>query len=280
MSINIEDLSYTYSNGGPFEKIALHDINININDGEFIGIIGHTGSGKSTLIQHLNGILKPTKGRVIINGIDTKQRDLKELRRQVGIVFQYPEHQLFEDTVKKDISFGLQKLGLEEEEIQQRVISALHSVGLDESLLEKSPFELSGGQKRRVAIAGVVAMMPKILVLDEPTAGLDPKGRDEIFGYIKKLHADYNMTIILVSHSMEDIAKLAQRVIVMNQGTVFMDKRSQEVYTQPEELEKIGLSAPQITYLMKKLKTIMPDINENIFTVGAAVDELRKHLRS
>ncbi len=280
MPINIEGLSYTYSNGGPFEKNALSDINIDINDGEFIGIIGHTGSGKSTLIQHLNGILKPTVGRVIINGIDTKQKNLKELRRQVGIVFQYPEHQLFEETVKKDISFGLIKQGLSEEEIRQRVISALYSVGLDESVLEKSPFELSGGQKRRVAIAGVVAMMPKILVLDEPTAGLDPSGRDEIFGYIKRLRRDFNMTIILVSHSMEDIAKLAQRVIVMNQGTVFMDKPSNEVYTQPGELEKIGLSAPQITYLMKRLKTIFPDIDENIFTVEAAARELKKHLKA
>ncbi|MDF2984823.1 MAG: ABC-type cobalt transport system, ATPase component [Eubacterium sp.] len=280
MPINIEGLSYTYSNGGPFEKNALSDINIDINDGEFIGIIGHTGSGKSTFIQHLNGILKPTRGRVIINGIDTKQKDLKELRRQVGIVFQYPEHQLFEDTVKKDISFGLIKQGLSEEEIRKRVISALFSVGLDELILEKSPFELSGGQKRRVAIAGVVAMMPKILVLDEPTAGLDPSGRDEIFGYIKRLHRDFSMTIILVSHSMEDIAKLAQRVIVMNQGTVFMDKPSNEVYTQPGELERIGLSAPQITYLMKRLKTIFPDIDENIFTVEAAARELKKHLKA
>lgn len=279
MPINIEGLKFTYSNGGPFEKNALHDINIDIQDGEFIGIIGHTGSGKSTLIQHLNGILKPTAGRVIINGIDTKQKDLKELRRQVGIVFQYPEHQLFEDTVKKDISFGLLKQGLSEEEIQQRVISALHSVGLDKLILEKSPFELSGGQKRRVAIAGVVAMMPKILVLDEPTAGLDPSGRDEIFGYIKELHRDFNMTVILVSHSMEDIAKLADRVIVMNEGTVYMDKPSGEVYTQPDQLEKIGLSAPQITYLMKRLKTILPDIDENIFTVEAAVKELQKHLK-
>ncbi len=279
MPINIEGLKFTYSNGGPFEKNALHDINIDIQDGEFIGIIGHTGSGKSTLIQHLNGILKPTVGRVIINGIDTKQKDLKELRRQVGIVFQYPEHQLIEDTVKKDISFGLLKQGLSDEEIQQRVISALHSVGLDESILEKSPFELSGGQKRRVAIAGVVAMMPKILVLDEPTAGLDPSGRDEIFGYIKELHRDFNMTVILVSHSMEDIAKLADRVIVMNEGTVYMDKPSGEVYTQPDQLEKIGLSAPQITYLMKRLKTILPDIDENIFTVEAAVKELQKHLK-
>ncbi len=280
MPINIEGLSFTYSNGGPFEKNALHDINIDIADGEFVGIIGHTGSGKSTLIQHFNGILKPTGGRVAINGIDTKQRDLKELRRQVGIVFQYPEHQLFEDTVKKDISFGLLKQGLSEEEIQKRVVSALYSVGLEESVLEKSPFELSGGQKRRVAIAGVVAMEPKILVLDEPTAGLDPSGRDEIFGYIKGLHKDYGMTVILVSHSMEDIAKLAQRVIVMNQGAVFMDKPSREVYTQPAELERIGLSAPQITYLMKKLKGVIPDINDDIFTVEGAVNELKRFLRA
>ncbi len=280
MPIKIEGLSFTYSNGGPFEKTAIHDINIEINDGEFIGIIGHTGSGKSTLIQHLNGILKPTGGRVIINDIDTRQKNLKELRRQVGIVFQYPEHQLFEDTVRKDVSFGLIKQGLSQAETEKRIISALHSVGLeDETILEKSPFELSGGQKRRVAIAGVVAMMPKILVLDEPTAGLDPSGRDEIFGYIKRLHSDYNMTVILVSHSMEDIAELAQRVIVMNEGTVFMDRPSGEVYAEPEKLEKIGLSAPQITYLMKRLKTIYPDINENIFTVEAAVEELLKQLR-
>ncbi len=280
MPIKIEDLSFTYMNGGPFEKNALHDINISIDDGEFIGIIGHTGSGKSTLIQHFNGILKPSGGRVIINGIDTKQKDLKELRRQVGIVFQYPEHQLFEDTVKKDISFGLVKQGLSQKEIDERVNSAIYSVGLDDTVLEKSPFEISGGQKRRVAIAGVVAMTPKILVLDEPTAGLDPSGRDEIFGYIKRLHKDYNMTVILVSHSMEDIAKLADRVIVMNEGTVFMDKPSGEVYTQPEELERIGLSAPQITYLMKRLKTIFPEINENIFTVEAAASELAKLLKA
>ncbi|MHB8063652.1 MAG: energy-coupling factor transporter ATPase [Ruminiclostridium sp.] len=280
MSINIEGLYYTYMNGGPFEKNALHDINIEINDGEFIGIIGHTGSGKSTLIQHFNGILKPTKGHVMINGIDTSKKNLKELRRQVGIVFQYPEHQLFEETVKKDISFGLIKQRLSEEEIEKRVNSSLESVGLDETILDKSPFELSGGQKRRVAIAGVVAMMPKILVLDEPTAGLDPSGREEIFGYIKRLHEDSKMTIILVSHSMEDIARLADRVIVMNEGTVYMDKPSNEVYTDTDELEKIGLSAPQITYLMKRLKNIFPDINENIFTVEAASKELVKQLRA
>lgn len=278
MSIKIEHLNYTYSDGGPFEKKALQDINIEINDGEFIGIIGHTGSGKSTLIQHLNGILKPTMGKVIINNINTLQKNLKELRNQVGIVFQYPEHQLFEETVKKDIAFGLINQGLNQKEIDKRVVLSLESVGLNESILEKSPFELSGGQKRRVAIAGVVAMMPKILVLDEPTAGLDPIGRDEIFGYVKKLHKDFNMTIILVSHSMEDIAKLTDRVIVMNQGSVFMDKPSNEVYTNPEALEKIGLSAPQITYLMRKLKSIFSNINENIFTVEEASDELFKIL--
>ncbi len=278
MPIKVEDLYYTYMGGGPFEKNALHDVNIEIEDGSFIGIIGHTGSGKSTLIQHLNGILKPTKGQVVINGIDTKQKNLKELRRQVGIVFQYPEHQLFEETVKKDISFGLLKQGLSQNEIDERVMAAIQSVGLDEAVLEKSPFELSGGQKRRVAIAGVVAMTPQILVLDEPTAGLDPKGRDEIFGYITKLHKDSNMTIILVSHSMEDIARLTERVIVMNEGTVFMDKPSKEIYAQPEELEKIGLSAPQVTYLMKKLKAVYPGINENIFTVEDAAKELAKYL--
>lgn len=279
MPIKVEDLYYTYMGGGPFEKNALHDVNIEIDDGAFIGIIGHTGSGKSTLIQHLNGILKPTKGRVVINGIDTKQKNLKELRQQVGIVFQYPEHQLFEETIKKDISFGLLKQGLSQKEIDERVISSIQSVGLDETVLDKSPFELSGGQKRRVAIAGVVAMAPNILVLDEPTAGLDPKGRDEIFGYITKLHKDSNMTIILVSHSMEDIARLSERVIVMNEGTVFMDKPSKEIYSQPEELEKIGLSAPQITYLMKKFKAVYPGINDNIFTVEDAAKELAKYLK-
>jgi energy-coupling factor transport system ATP-binding protein len=278
MSIKIENLYYTYMDGGPFEKIALKDINIEINDGEFVGIIGHTGSGKSTLIQHLNGILKPTKGKVIINNINTHQKNLKELRNQVGIVFQYPEHQLFEETVKKDIAFGLIKQGLSQEEIDKRVSKSLESVGLSDAILDKSPFELSGGQKRRVAIAGVIAMMPKILVLDEPTAGLDPIGRDEIFGYVKKLHKDFNMTIILVSHSMEDVARLTDRVIVMNQGSVFMDQPSSEVYAEPEALENIGLSAPQITYLMKRLKKIIPNINENVFTVEAASEELAKYL--
>lgn len=275
----MKNVAYTYMSGGPFEKTALHGVNIEIDDGEFVGIIGHTGSGKSTLIQHLNGILKPTSGEVIINGINTSQKNLKQLRREVGLVFQYPEHQLFEETVEKDIAFGLQKLGLSEEEIKNRINDALTSVGLDSSILPKSPFELSGGQKRRVAIAGVVSMMPKILVLDEPTAGLDPSGRDEIFGYIKTLHQKYNMTIILVSHSMEDIAKLAQRVIVMSKGTIEMDKPSNHVYSQPEYLEKIGLSAPQITYLMKKLKKVIPNINDDVFTVEEAYNEISKYIR-
>lgn len=275
----MKNVAYTYMSGGPFEKTALHGVNIEIDDGEFVGVIGHTGSGKSTLIQHLNGILKPTSGEVIINGINTSQKNLKQLRREVGLVFQYPEHQLFEETVEKDIAFGLQKLGLSEEEIKNRINEAVTSVGLDSSILPKSPFELSGGQKRRVAIAGVVSMMPKILVLDEPTAGLDPSGRDEIFGYIKTLHQKYNMTIILVSHSMEDIAKLAQRVIVMSKGTIEMDKPSNHVYAQPEYLEKIGLSAPQITYLMKKLKKVIPNINDDVFTVEEAYNEISKYIR-
>ena len=275
----MKNVAYTYMSGGPFEKTALHGVNIEIADGEFVGVIGHTGSGKSTLIQHLNGILKPTSGEVIINGINTSQKNLKQLRREVGLVFQYPEHQLFEETVEKDIAFGLQKLGLSEEETKNRINEALTSVGLDSSILPKSPFELSGGQKRRVAIAGVVSMMPKILVLDEPTAGLDPSGRDEIFGYIKTLHQKYNMTIILVSHSMEDIAKLAQRVIVMSKGTIEMDKPSNHVYAQPEYLEKIGLSAPQITYLMKKLKKVIPNINDDVFTVEEAYNEISKYIR-
>ncbi len=279
MGIIMKNVAYTYMSGGPFEKTALHGVNIEIADGEFVGVIGHTGSGKSTLIQHLNGILKPTSGEVIINGINTSQKNLKQLRREVGLVFQYPEHQLFEETVEKDIAFGLQKLGLSEEETKNRINEALTSVGLDSSILPKSPFELSGGQKRRVAIAGVVSMMPKILVLDEPTAGLDPSGRDEIFGYIKTLHQKYNMTIILVSHSMEDIAKLAQRVIVMSKGTIEMDKPSNHVYAQPEYLEKIGLSAPQITYLMKKLKKVIPNINDDVFTVEEAYNEISKYIR-
>lgn len=280
MSIVVENLSYIYMKDTPFEKEALKNINFTINSGEFVGIIGHTGSGKSTLVQHFNGLLKPTSGKVIINGGNVSGKNLKELRKQVGIVFQYPEHQLFEETVYKDIAFGLVKQGLNSEIIKDNVISAINSVGLDETILDKSPFDLSGGQKRRVAIAGVLVMNPSILVLDEPTAGLDPKGRDEIFQIIKDLHRIRGITVILVSHSMEDVAKLVDRVIVMNKGQIDMDGSIKEVFSNIERLENIGLSAPQITYLMKRLKQYVPGIRTDIFTVSQAKEEILKHLQA
>lgn len=278
MSIVVEGVSYIYMKGTPFEKLALDNVNLEIKTGEFTGIIGHTGSGKSTLVQHFNGLLKPSSGRVLINGLDTAGKNLKELRKHVGIVFQYPEHQLFEETVYKDIAFGLIKQGLKEEEIKARIIDVVEIVGLKHETLEKSPFELSGGQKRRVAIAGVLAMKPGILILDEPTAGLDPKGRDEIFSFIKSMHETLGITIILVSHSMEDIARLVGRVIVMNKGTVSMDGKVAEIFAQSEILEEIGLSAPQISYLMKRLKKMFPDIDDKVFTVKEAREVLLRHL--
>jgi len=279
MSIVAENLSYTYMPGTPFERVALKNINLKIEDGEFVGIIGHTGSGKSTLIQHFNGLLKPTEGRVLINGMDTTGKDLKELRRHVGIVFQYPEHQLFEETVYKDIAFGLRRQNMTEDEIRDEVVKAVKVVGLNEDVLEKSPFELSGGQKRRVAVAGVLVMKPSILILDEPTAGLDPRGRDEIFGFITDIHETMGITVILVSHSMEDIARLVDRVIVMNGGAIEMDGRIEDVFSDIDRLERIGLSAPQVAYLMKRLKAVFPDINDRVYTVSAARDELLKHLK-
>jgi len=279
MPIVLENLTHIYMPGTPFEKIALNNISLKIEDGEFVGIIGHTGSGKSTLIQHFNGLLKPTSGRVLVNGQETTGKGLKELRRHVGIVFQYPEHQLFEETVYKDIAFGLQQDKISEEEKREKVLEVISAVGLKEEVLEKSPFELSGGQKRRVAIAGVLVMKPGILVLDEPTAGLDPRGRDEIFGFISKIHETMGITVILVSHSMEDIAKLVSRVIVMNKGAVEVDGSVAEVFADIPRLESIGLSAPQIAYLMKKMKQLRPEIDENVFTVAAARNELLKHLR-
>lgn len=279
MSIRVIKLSYVYMKGTPYEKKALDNIDLNIETGEFVGIIGHTGSGKSTLVQHFNGLLKPTSGNVYINGEELAGKNLRGIKRQVGIVFQYPEHQLFEETVYKDIAFGLEKRGEDKEEIDRRVRKAINSVGLDEDIIEKSPFELSGGQKRRVAMAGILVLEPSILVLDEPAAGLDPKGRDEIFDLITNLHRNLSMTVILVSHSMEDIAKLVQRVIVMNQGRIEMTGPVRSIFKNIDELEKIGLAAPQITYLMKKLKDRLPGINDNILTVSEAKEELEKYLR-
>lgn len=282
MIIQIKDLNYIYNVNTPFEKKALDNINISINQGDFIGLIGHTGSGKSTLVQHLNGLMKPTSGQVIIDGIKTsvKGKSLKEVRQKVGLVFQYPEHQLFEETVYKDIAFGPRNLGLNEDEVDKRIKEAMDLVGLDyESLKDRSPFELSGGQKRRVAIAGVIAMKPKVLVLDEPTAGLDPYGRDEILDEIKTLFIKEGITIILVSHSMEDVARLVDRILVMDKGKLVMDDTTREVFKRANELEKIGLGIPQITKFMKTLKDKGNNIDDNILTVEEAKEEIMKFLR-
>jgi len=276
MSITIEHLNYIYTPGGPFEKQALKDVNLTIDKGEFVGLIGHTGSGKSTLVQHLNGLIRPTSGKIYIDGVDITdaKTDLKAIRSKVGLVFQYPEHQLFEETVYKDIAFGPTNMGLSDKEVEKRVYEAAKIVGLSSNILEKSPFELSGGQKRRVAIAGVLAMKPEILVLDEPTAGLDPAGRDEILFQIKALHTKVGMTVILVSHSMEDIAKLVDKVVVMHKGTVAMCGKPGEIFRHIEQLENIGLSVPQITKVMKILKDQGIPIKDDIFTVHQAKNEL------
>jgi len=283
MIIKLENVNYVYNPNTPFEQKALDNINLTINEKDFIGLIGHTGSGKSTLVQHLNGLIKPTSGRVIVDGIDTKAAngDLLKVRQKVGLVFQYPEHQLFEETVYKDIAFGPSNLGLSEDEIYNRVKTAMELVGLDfEKLKDRSPFELSGGQKRRVAIAGVLAMEPKVLVLDEPTAGLDPRGRDEILGRIKKLYEEKNITIILVSHSMEDIAKLVNRIVVMHRGKIVMDGETKEVFKQAEKLEQIGLGIPQITSFMRTFKEKGNPVDDTVVTVEEAKKELIRFLRS
>ncbi len=280
MALEIKQLSHIYSKGSPFESVALKDIDAVIDNGEFIGLIGHTGSGKSTLIQHLNGILKPTSGTVFIDGKDVfaqKKKDMIALRHAVGLVFQYPEHQLFEETVYKDVAFGPKNLKLDEKTIDRRVRDAVALVGLPETILDKSPFSLSGGQMRRVAIAGVVAMEPKILILDEPTAGLDPHGRNEILRQIKILHEEKKMTVILVSHSMEDISRIADRILVLHKGEkVFFDTPA-SVFREVETLEKIGLAAPEISYLIKKLRIKYPEIPDDIFTVedaAKAIDQV------
>ena len=277
--IKAENVNYIYQQGMPFERQALYDVNIEIEDGSLVALIGHTGSGKSTLIQHFNALVKPTSGKIIINGIDVTapKADLRLVRKTVGLVFQYPEHQLFEETVYKDIAFGPKNMGFSDEEIDKRVRESAALVGLKEKHLTRSPFDLSGGQKRRVAIAGVLAMNPKVLILDEPTAGLDPKGRDEILATIKKLHEENKeMIIIFVSHSMEDVAKTAERVIVMNDGHVEMQGTVAEVFAQAEHLQKIGLNVPQVTLLTDKLRLAGYDLPEHIYTVKYAADAIKK----
>lgn len=281
MSIKIENLSHIYMPKTPFEKKALDNINLTINDGEFLALIGHTGSGKSTLIQHLNGLLEPSSGKIYVDDMDITSKNVKlsDIRKKVGLVFQYPEYQLFEETIEKDIAFGPRNLGLSEEEITARVKKSMTMVGLDyDQYKDLSPFELSGGQKRRVAIAGVVAMEPKVLILDEPTAGLDPKGRDDILEQIELLHNQYNMTIILVSHSMEDVGKLAQRIVVMNKSKIELLGTPAEVFKEIETLEKIGLAVPQVTYLMRALKEKGFDVSDSIFTIEEGKAELVKIL--
>lgn len=282
MSIKIEDLVHVYMPKSPFEKVALDNVNIEINDGEFVALIGHTGSGKSTLIQHMNGLLKPTSGRIIVDGEDITKAGVKltDIRKKVGLVFQYPEYQLFEETIEKDIEYGPRNLGLDQEEITRRVKSAMKMVGLDyEEYRNQSPFDLSGGQKRRVAIAGVIAMEPKVLILDEPTAGLDPKGRDDILAQIKTLHDEYKMTIILVSHSMEDVGKMAERIIVMNEGKVALEGTPAKVFKEVDTLEKIGLAVPQVTYLMRALKEKGFDISDEVYTISQGKEELLRILK-
>ena len=280
MSIVIEHLNYVYMQGGPYETRALDDVSLTIHDGEFIGLIGHTGSGKSTLVQHLNGLILPTRGKITVDGMDLAEKgtDRRAIRRRVGLVFQYPENHLFEETVAKDIAFGPKNLGLDEAEIDRRVRTAMRRVALDyDKLAQRSVFELSGGQMRRVAIAGVLAMEPQTLVLDEPCAGLDPRGREEILGLISDLHRESGATIVMVSHSMDDVAALAERVIVMNHGKVAMDGAPREIFSRGEELRAIGLDVPQAVELAQKLREKGFDVPEGIYKieeVRAAVEAI------
>ena len=281
MLLIADHISYIYSPGTAYEKKALDDVNLTINKGEFVGIIGHTGSGKSTLIQHFNGLEKATSGTIYFDGQDIYDKDfnMKSLRSRVGLVFQYPEHQLFETTVLEDVKFGPKNLGLSKVEVDLRAFEAIKQVGLSEKCYDDSPFELSGGQKRRVAIAGVLAMKPEILILDEPTAGLDPRGRDEILDQIAKLHKE-GLTVILVSHSMEDVAKYADRIIAMNSGKIAFDGTPKEVFRHYKELERMGLSAPQITYVMQAMKEIGLDVDTDVSTVEEAKEEILKAFHS
>lgn len=280
--LKTEGLTYQYSVGTPFEKTAVDHVDLEIQDGEFVGLIGHTGSGKSTLIQQFNGLLKPTSGRILLDGQDIwalKKADMRQVRFQVGLVFQYPEYQLFEETVYKDIAFGPRNMGLDEQEIDRRVRQTAQAVGLAPELLEQPPFALSGGQKRRVAIAGVMAMEPRVLILDEPTAGLDPRGRDRILDQLKAYHRRHGGTIILVSHSMEDVARFASKILVMNQGKVFCYDTPEHVFRRSEEIRRLGLSVPQITRVFNALESRGYRFDSQVYTVEYAKDMLLRYLK-
>ncbi len=281
MSIALDHVSYVYSPGTAYEKHALKDVSLEIEQGQFVGIIGHTGSGKSTLIQHLSGLMKATSGKIFYNGQNIYEEgyDMRSLRSQVGLVFQYPEYQLFEVDVLSDVCFGPKNQGLSREECERNAKEALELVGFPEKYYKQSPFELSGGQKRRVAIAGVLAMKPKVLILDEPTAGLDPKGKDEILDQVEKLHRETGMTVVLVSHSMEDVARYVERIIVMNHGEKMLDGTPGEVFRHYKELEKVGLAAPQVTYVMHDLKERGFDVSPDATTIEEAADEIVRFLR-
>lgn len=283
MSIEVKNLTYVYNPGMPGETVALNDVSLEIHDGEIIGIIGHTGSGKSTLLQHFNGLLKPTSGEVWVDGVcitDGKVK-LTDIRRNVGLVFQYPEYQLFEETVAKDVAFGPRNLGLDEEEIDRRVKSSIEIVGLDyEAIKDSSPFELSGGQKRRVAIAGVIAMRPKMLILDEPTAGLDPQAHKEVLSMVRRIHKEMGIMITFVSHNMADVANMSDRVFVMNGGEVFLQGTPREVFSHGKELEEIGLDVPPAREIMNEIKDVIPGLESNALTTDEAAAEIRAFLAS
>ena len=279
--LKIENLTYVYSPGTPFEKKAVDDVSLTVHKGEFLAVIGHTGSGKSTLIQHLNALLKPTSGRVLLHGRDLweSKEVTRDARVRVGLVFQYPEHQLFEETVEADVSFGPKNMGLPPEEIHRRVVESLAACGMGEDMLKKSPFDLSGGQKRRVAMAGVLAMEPEVLVLDEPAAGLDPRGREEIFQFLSQYHKQHGTTILFVTHSMEDAARLASRIVVMKDSRVFLDGTPQTIFSKAQQLLEAGLDVPQITRVFLRLKEKGLDIDTGVYTVEQAKEVLLRYKR-
>ena len=274
--LRAQGLTYVYSPGTPFEKTAVDNVNLSVNKGEFLALIGHTGSGKSTLIQHFNALLKPTRGQVFLHGRDIWENKevTRKARFQVGLVFQYPEHQLFEETIEADVSFGPRNMGLEPEEVRRRAVESLAACGMGEDMLQKSPFDLSGGQKRRVALAGVLAMEPQVLVLDEPAAGLDPRGRDDIFRFITEYHQKHGTTVIFVTHSMEDAARLASRIVVMRDSHVFMDGTPPEIFSRAGELLEAGLDVPQITRVFLKLREMGAPVREGVYTVEQAAQEI------